>query len=123
MTTDPDLDGDADCWVTVSLSVFGAGRIERLEDYLQESAGPTDEHRYHLGTTTFNEPSWDRRAETLATTINDLLDRLASIPPDVLHAPTAFVRLFLTLPSGAETIDAKTLKRLAEVNATVWIDA
>ncbi len=59
----------------------------------------------------------------LKAAIGQHLDRLAAVPRDALHDPDAFVRLFLTLPRGAETIDAETVKRLAEVNATVWIDA
>lgn len=59
----------------------------------------------------------------MQATINGLLGLVEPIPRASLHDPGAFVCLFMTLCRGAETIDAKTLKRLADVKATIWIDA
>lgn len=107
--------------VIVSLSVFTVVRIDELERYLRDRADSS--FSYDLGTATFDEPAWEARADKLNATIHELVGQLASVPRDVLHAPESFVRLYMTLPSGAETLEARTVQRLAEVNATVWIDA
>lgn len=109
--------------VIVSLAVFSSSRIEELSEFLRDPSASPDQFHYSLGTTTFDESGWERRADLLRTAVNDLLDQLERVPREVLNAPQSFVRLFLTLPAGAETIDASTVKRLAEVNATIWIDA
>lgn len=121
--TDPVLETADDGHVIVSFDVSSELPIEELKEYLREPKRPTGELRYLLGTTDFDEPSWERRASLLGSTINGFIDLLATIPRDVLHASTVFVRLYVTFPRGAETIDAQTVKRLAEVNATLWIDA
>jgi len=120
---DPNVEVDDDGQVIVSFDVFSATPIDVLAPYLRESKAPSDEFHYDLGTTTFEESISSRRADRLETTIVDYIDRLAAVPRDLLHGDAAVVRLFVTLPSGAETIHAKTIKRLAEVNATIWIDA
>lgn len=107
----------------LSFSVFSLTRIGELSAFLEEPSSPTDEFHYQLGTTTFDEPAWERRAEQLRAAINAFVDQLEHVPRDVLNSPGSFVRLFVTLPSGAETIDANTVKRLGDVNATIWIDA
>lgn len=122
VTRDADIEMDADTGqVIVSLSVSTAVRVDELERYLRDP--PVSPFIYDLGRVKFDEPAWDARADKLNTTIHELVDRLESVPLAVLHAPESFVRLFMTLPSGAETLHAGTVKRLAEVNATVWIDA
>lgn len=108
--------------VIVSFSVFSLTRIGELSAFLEASSSPTDDFHYRFGTTTFDEPAWERRAERLDAAINAFVDRLEHVPRHELNAAGSFVRLFLTLPSGAETIDASTVKRLADVNATIWID-
>jgi len=122
MTNDADIEMDADTGhLIVSLSVWTAVRVDELERYLRD---PSESgFFYRLGTVKFEEPAWEARADKLNTTIHGLVDQLASVPRDVLHAPESFVRLYMTLPSGAETLEARTVQRLAEVNATVWIDA
>jgi hypothetical protein len=72
---------------------------------------------------TFDEPNWEARAEKLNAVILEFVDRLHGVSPAVLNSPETFVRLFMTLPAGAETLDAGTVKRLADVGATIWIDA
>lgn len=107
--------------VIVSLSVSTAVRVDELERYLRDP--PVSPFVYDLGTVKFDEPAWEARADKLNATIHELVDQLASVPRAVLHAPESFVRLYMTLPSGAETLEARTVQRLAGVNATVWIDA
>lgn len=122
MTDDPEDEAD-DGYVIVSFTVISQAPIEGLAQYLEGSRTPADEYFYSLGTTTFEEPGWEARADKLDATINAFLDLLEPIPRDVLHDPGAFVRLFMTLCRGAETLRAETVKRLADVNATIWIDA
>ncbi|MFE1664560.1 hypothetical protein [Microbacterium sp. P02] len=112
-----------DSYVIVSFTVISAARIEGLTQYLAEPDTTFDGFFYDLGTTTFDEPGWEARADKLHQAINVSLDRVAPIPRELLTDPGTFVRLFVTLPSGAETIDAQTVKRLADANATIWIDA
>lgn len=107
----------------VRFSVLSSTRIPELSDFLEDHSPAVAEFHYRLGTTTFDEPAWVRRAERLRVAINDFVDRLERVPRDVLDAPGSFVRLCLTLPAGPKTIDASTMKRLADVNATIWIDA
>jgi hypothetical protein len=118
----PEADDDAGR-VIVSLSVFSSSLVQELSQFLQGPSASPDKFHYRLGTATFDVPAWEPRAEMLHAAINDLLDRLERVPRALLNGPESFVRLFLTLPAGAETIDARTVKRLADVNATIWIDA
>jgi hypothetical protein len=112
-----------DSQVIVSFTVISATRIEGLTQYLAEPTATVGGFFYDLGTTTFDEPGWEARASKLHQAINASLDRVEPIPREVLNDPGTFVRLFVTLPSGAETIDAQTVKRLADANTTIWIDA
>ncbi|MDY0910731.1 hypothetical protein [Microbacterium sp. CFBP9034] len=114
---------DGEGHVIVSFTVISVAPIEGLAQYLSESRTPADEFFYDLGTTSFEEREAEARADRLEATINAFLDLLEPIPHEALHDPGAFVRLFMTLCRGAETIHAKTLKRLADANATIWIDA
>ncbi|UNK69968.1 hypothetical protein [Microbacterium sp. H1-D42] len=123
MTHDSDVDPDNFGHVIVSFTIGTAAPIENLVQYLHPSPAPGAEFFYDLGTETFEEPSSASRADKLDATINSFLELVESTPRDALHHPEAFVRLFMTLGRGAETISATTLKRLADVNATVWIDA
>lgn len=121
--SDPEAEAGDNGYVIVSFTVISTAPIEGLAQYLRDSRTPADEFFYDLGTTSFEEPGSEARADKLQATINGFLDLVEPIPRAVLHHPGAFVRLFMTLCRGAETIDAKTLKRLADVNATIWIDA
>lgn len=116
-------EADDDGHVIVSFTVISAKRIEGLTEYLSEPTSSAEDFFYDLGTTTFNEPGWEARADLLHQAINTLLDRVEPISRESLQDRGTFVRLFITLPSGAETIDAQTVKRLADANATIWIDA
>ena len=109
--------------VIVSFDVFTATRIEQLAEYSSESPSAGDGFHYSLGTTRFSEPSRQLRADLLRSRINQYLDLVATVSREVLDAPDSFVRLFLTLSPGDETIDAVAVKRLADANATIWIDA
>lgn len=121
--TEISLEADDDSHVIVSFTVISATRIEGLTQYLAEPTTTVDGFFYDLGSTTFDEPGWEARADKLHQAINASLDRVEPIPRELLNDPGTFVRLFVTLPSGAETIDAQTVKRLADANTTIWIDA
>lgn len=109
--------------VIASFTVFSPTPIDALAEHLVVRDPPEDAHRYDFGTVTFNELDAYRRADRLRETIDAFLNRLVDVPREDLHASGAFVRLFITFPRGAETIQAQTVQRLAEVNATIWIDA
>ncbi|BAJ75651.1 Flp pilus assembly protein, ATPase CpaF [Microbacterium testaceum StLB037] len=118
--SEADADDDAG-HVIVSLSVSTTTRVDELERYLEDPSGPP--FIYDLGMSSFDESAAEARADKLEMTITELVDRLEDVPRAVLHDPESFVRLYMTLPAGAETIGADIVKRLAEVNATIWIDA
>lgn len=117
---DPDADNGH---VIVSFDVSTAVRVGELEQSFRAQPGSSTPFWYHLGTVTFDEPDWEARADKLNAVIMEFVDRLHGVPPAVLDAPETFVRLFMTLPAGAETLHAETVKRLADVGATIWIDA
>jgi hypothetical protein len=121
--TEISLNADDEGQVIASFTVISAARIEGLTQYLDEPTTAVDGFFYDLGTTTFDEPGWEARADKLHRAINAFLDRVEPIPRELLNDPGTFVRLFITLPSGAETIDAQTVKRLADANTAIWIDA
>lgn len=123
MAEDSDNKTDDVGFVIVSFTVVTAVPVEGLVRHLRETRIEGDEFIYDLGTETFEEPETQARANKLDATINGFLDLTRSIPREVLHDPKAFVRLYLTFGRGAETVTAKTIKRLADVNATIWIDA
>jgi hypothetical protein len=108
--------------VIISFDVSTAVRVSELEQ-VRTKSGSGPPFSYHLGTVTFDEPNWEARAEKLNAVILEFVDRLHGVSPAVLNSPETFVRLFMTLPAGAETLDAGTVKRLADVGATIWIDA
>lgn len=117
---EPDADNGH---VIVSFDVSTAVRVGELEQSFRAQPGSSTSFRYRLGTVTFDEPDAKARAGKLNAVILEFVDRLEGVPPAVLNAPETFVRLFMTLPAGAETLDAGTVKRLADVGATIWIDA
>lgn len=123
VTEDSDGEADGSGYVIVSFTVITASPIEGLSQYLSKPRARPDEFVYELGTQTFEEPESEARADQLDATINRFLDLLEPIPRGVLHDPNTFVRLYATFCRGAETISSTTLKRLAGVNATIWIDA
>lgn len=103
----------------LSVTVFGDQPVPGLE----ASATPADDgFRYDIGHVKFEERDGKARADVLNAVLDEHVDRLIPVAAE-LHRPDVFVRFFLTLPHGAETVHADTLKRLASVNATLWIDA
>jgi hypothetical protein len=111
-----------------SLSVISEEPIGSLASYQTQArprhAGNTHFH-YDIGKVSFEEGEWRRRADLLNDAIGELLDRLdgTDVTPEELFDPGVFVRAFLTLPPGAETIRANLVQRLGRINATLWIDA
>lgn len=122
VTQGSDIDTDDAGLVIVSFTVLAATPIDGLVRYLHESRTRGDEFFYDLGTETFEEPEAQNRADKLDAAINGFLDLMEPIPREVLHDSQAFVRLYMTFGRGAETVSAKALRRLAGVNATMWID-
>ncbi|MFE6733925.1 hypothetical protein [Microbacterium sp. NPDC057650] len=117
------IDDSADGYVIVSLTVVHADPIAELAVYETFYERVTDgSHWYQLGTLSFSEKDAARRAEELDRTILTLIDRLDSAPTELLRSEEVFTRLFITFPHGAETISASTLRRLADVGATIWLD-
>lgn len=123
MSTNADGRDRGDGHVIVSFDVLSQKVIQELADYWSEIQAPTDSYRYRFETMTFDELESQLRAAKLKSTINYYLDRLQAVPRGVLHGQETFVRLYVSIPAGAETIDARTVQRLAEVNASIWIDA
>lgn len=124
MTTDHGFSSsdaaDDDTRVILSVTVFSLQAVPGL-DALKKRRD-TDGYRYDIESLSFDEPDAEVRADTL----NDaLLARVALLAPaaEALHRPDVRVRFFVTLPRGAETITAETVRALASVNATLWIDA
>ncbi|KTS11400.1 hypothetical protein [Microbacterium testaceum] len=117
-----DADAD-DGHVIISFDVSTAVRVGELEQSFRAQPRSSTSFRYRLGTVTFDEPDAKARADKLNAVIMEFVDRLHGVPPAVLDAPETFVRLFMTLPAGAETLHTETVKRLADVGATIWIDA
>lgn len=121
-------DEESSTLVIFSLDVISEEPIPSLAS-LQAEARPhriDDTHfQYHIGKVSFEEGDWTRRADLLDDAIGELLDRLdrTGVTPEELSDPAVFVRAFLTLPPGAETVRANLVQRLGRVNATLWIDA
>ena len=117
-------DDEDDGHVIVSLSVDSDEAIAELEGWRVDSDGTDVGYgAYRMGTISFDEPNGERRADALHAAMDTLLGRLADAPRARLRERGTVVRMHLTVPTGAETISAGMVTRLAEVNATLWIDA
>ena len=116
-------DDDAVGLVIVSLDVFSPSAIPQLSAFEREASLQGGGRHYDLGTIRVTEPDAVRRADALEAAVSALLDLVSAAPRDVLFAEETFVRLFLTLGSGAQTFGASLVRRIADVDATVWIDA
>ncbi|WP_406246137.1 hypothetical protein ACI7YT_13795 [Microbacterium sp. M] len=123
MTPSSDVDADDVGFVVVSFTVIAARPIDGLVRYLRESRTPDGEFFYDLGTETFEELEAENRADRLDAAINGMLDLVEHVPRSMFHDPHVFVRLYLTFGRGAETVSADALRRMADVNATMWIDS
>jgi hypothetical protein len=86
---------------------------------------PDDLHAYDLARVAFEVDDADERAGRLNAELGAALDLLEStgVDRDALHSSSVDVRAYWTLGSGAHTIDARSIARLAAVGAQVWIDA
>ena len=64
-------------------------------------------------------------ADMREAAVTDALDRLIMSGIDVaeLHRDDVYGRAFDTFSPGSETIRPEVAKRLARINATIWIDA
>lgn len=109
-----------DSQVILSVTAFGENPIPALEAF--EVPQADGGFRYDVGHVVFKESDWSARADVLNDALTEHVARLTSATA-ALHRPDVWVRFFLTLPRGAETITAETLRGLASVNATLWIDA
>lgn len=92
----------------------GAGKPRDIDDVF-----------YDVAHVSFEDGNWQTRADKLAAAVNDALDRLDATGVDPLEMRRAdvFVRAFFTFGSGAETINADIVERLAQYHAWIWIDA
>jgi hypothetical protein len=116
-------DDEDDGHVIVSLSVDSDEAIAELDAWRVDADDKDLGYSaYRLGTISFEEPDCERRADALRAAMDTLLDRLANVSRRRLNDRGTLLRLYVTVPSGAETISAKTVARLAEVNAALWID-
>ena len=116
----PESDDDDDWEVILSVTAFGEKPIPALNVYATPQED--DSFRYDIGHVVFDEPNSSARADVLNEVLNEHVALLAPAA-NTLRRPDVWVRFFLTLPSGAETISADTVRALASVNATLWIDA
>ena len=114
------LHDDDEGHVILSVTVFGQNEVPGLDALTERREA--DGVRYDIETFAFDETDAGARAEKL----NDaILERVALLAPaaEALHRADVWVRFFVTLPRGAETLRADTVRALADVNATLWIDA
>ncbi|WP_413354678.1 hypothetical protein [Microbacterium sp. 1P06AB] len=109
--------------IIATFTVVAEAPVEGLEQYSRESRDPADPVVHHLGSVTIDEPDAKARADALESAIDVFLDRADHVPRPVLHGPGVFVRLYVSFGHGAQTITSRTIRRLADVNATLWIDA
>lgn len=121
--TPSDEDDDDDFGqVIVSLTVVSPTAIAALSAF-ERDPGTSDDLWYQLGTTSFVEHDTQRRLDALERAVSTLLDLLSDVPRAILFDDATFVRLFITFGRGAQTLSSALVQRIAEVNATIWIDA
>ena len=118
---------DTQTLVSFSLTVLSGHRIEELEPFAGRTfvSGPDEDHFYSIYKSDFVGDEWDERSDRLHQMASDALDLLdaTDISPSELHHPDVRVRAFYTFEPGSETLQAEDVKRLARINATIWIDA
>ena len=117
------VDGDDLGFIIVSLDVFSTAPIAELSAFERVDPNSDGERRYELGKISFEEEDATTRAQMLESTVLTLLDLLREVPRTALFDSGTFVRLFLTLGRGAQTLSSALVQKLAAVNATVWIDS
>jgi hypothetical protein len=113
--------------VVFSLTVTSEHPIEALAGFPTAARGlnPDDDYIYAIDKVYFEEDDMGDRADLLNAAVNDALDRLNLSGVDVaeLHRDDVYVRAYYTFSPGSETIRPEVVKRLARINATIWIDA
>ncbi|MEO6115936.1 MAG: hypothetical protein ABIP33_06090 [Pseudolysinimonas sp.] len=113
--------------VVFSLTVTSEHPIAALSNFPVQSRAlsPDDDFIYAIDKVFFDEDDTGDRADLLDAAVNDALDRLIMSGIDVaeLHRDDVYVRAFYTFSPGSETIRPEVVKRLARINATIWIDA
>jgi hypothetical protein len=113
--------------VVFSLTVTSEHPIAALSTFPVQSRAlsPDDDYIYAIDKVYFDEDDMGDRADLLDAAVNDALDRLSMSGIDVaeLHRDDVYVRAFYTFSPGSETIRPEVVKRLARINATIWIDA
>jgi len=123
--------GDEDTQVIFSLTVQCDFPIQALTPMriLTVAGGKPradDDVVYGIGDTiSFEDGNWETRADKLDAAVNAALDLLDStgVDPKEMRRPDVFIKAFFTFGSGAETISADIVGRLARYHATIWIDA
>ncbi len=113
--------------VIFSLLVNSEESIDQLAAFAtpRRSPKPDDDFLYTIGSVSFSEDDWRRRADRLDQEVTAALDRLDATGVDVglLADDAVLVRAFFSFSPGAETISAALVARLARIHATIWIDA
>lgn len=113
--------------VSFSLTVLSGHPIDDLEPFAGRTfmSGPDEDHFYSIYKSDFEGEEWAERSDRLHEIVTDALDTLdaTGISPSELHHEDVRVRAFYTFEPGSETIRAEDVKRLARINATIWIDA
>jgi hypothetical protein len=123
--------GDEDTQVIFSLSVhcdFPIEALATLRNLTRTGGKPRADNdvMYSIGKTiSFEDGNWETRADKLDAAVNAALDLLDStgVDPQEMRRPDVFLKAFFTFGSGAETISAEIVERLARYHATIWIDA
>jgi len=113
--------------VSFSLTVMSPHPIDELNGYLARdfAARAHDDYLYGIYKDAFDEPDETDRADQLHTMAVQALDLLEAtgVSPSELQHPDVRVRAFYTFDPGSETIRAEVVRRLARINATIWVDA
>ena len=124
-----DREDDGETLVIFSFTIQCTSPIEALAPMRAFEIRPgmpreLDDVFYDVAYATFEDNSWQTRADKLDAAVNDALDRLdaTGVDPGQMRRPDVFVRAFFTFGGGAETITADTVERLARYHAWIWID-
>jgi hypothetical protein len=127
LQTEIEVETDVRTRVVFSLTVTSEHPIEALAGFPTATRGlnPDDDYIYAIDKIYFEEDDMCDRADLLNAAVNDSLDRLNASGIDVaeLHRDDVYVRAYYTFSPGSETIRPEVVKRLARINATIWIDA
>ncbi|MEO6533698.1 MAG: hypothetical protein ABIO06_09010 [Pseudolysinimonas sp.] len=125
--TEIETETEAPTRVVFSLTVTSEHPIAALSNFPIANRGlnPDDDYIYAIDKVYFEEDDTGDRADLLDAAVNDALDRLSMSGIDVveLHRDDVYVRAYYTFSPGSETIRPEVVKRLARINATIWIDA